>query len=296
MLFPIRIKQPYSMPLDTEIHHIPRLKGDDCLAPLGRPERIWAVGSLYGRYGALCQLHDHLTQRIRPKDRIVYLGNYLGEHSLWTGEATALMDELIAFRNAVIAIPGFFAGDVVFLKGRGENLFEEALRLPFQKNPPGWLAVAKNYGLECYTNAYGAEDCLETLGASGLIVMNKWSHTMQQSLKHHAGHADFFAHLKSAAHTNFVKGHGQTAFVPAGLHAQYALNLQHELLCWPEDDIEALTRYGAFTRIVRGQGFKTEPPDQKRFVLTLDDGAKMDGTLFAACLDPQGRILEWLRY
>lgn len=284
------------MPLDTGAQHIPRLKGDEHLAQLGRPARIWAVGSLHGRYGALCQLHDHLTRHLRPKDRLVYLGNYLGEHSLWTGEGCALIDELITFRNAVIGIPGFFAEDIVFLKGRGEDMFSETLRLPFQKNPAGWLAVARNHGLECYTSAYTPAQDLDALCSSGLIAMNKWSHAIQQSLKRHRGHAPFLAQLKSAAATGFAKGHGNVALVPAGLHPAYALNLQHELLCWPETDIEALAQYGAYSRIVRGQAFKPAAPEKNRFVLTLDDGAGMDGALYAACLDPQGRILEWLKF
>lgn len=284
------------MPLDTGIHAIPRLKGDENLAPLGRPNRVWVIGSVFGRYGALCQLHDVLTHKLRARDRVVYLGNYLGEHSHWTGEASALIDELITFRNGVIAIPGFFASDVTFLHGRGENLLHEALRLPFQKNPGQWLREAKRHGLEWYTSAYDHTP-IEEIAQAGLIHMNKWTHHIKHIIGRHAGHAQFFADLKTAAYTQYKRKQNDMAFVPAGLHPAYSLNLQHELLCWPEEDIHTLTAYQPFARIVRGQALTQTPPEKNRYVLTLDDGkgmtGEMGGALYAACLDSQGNILEW---
>ncbi len=287
------------MPLDTGLHAIPRLKGDERLAPLGRPQRIWVVGSLYGRYGALCQLHDVLTHRIKAKDRVIYLGNYLGEHSQWTGEGPALIDELITFRNAVMAIPGFFASDITFLHGRGEDLLQEAMRLPFQKNPSGWLHEAKRFGLEWYTGAYGGVD-VDSIMQAGLIGMNKWTYHVKHMINRHAGHADFFKDMKTAAYTQYRKKQYDMAFVPAGLHPHYSLNLQHELLCWPEQDIHTLTAYQPFSRIVRGQALNQITPDKNRYVLTLDDGrsqtGEMGGTLYAACISYQGHILEWLEF
>ncbi|MDX1921658.1 MAG: hypothetical protein SFW65_00825 [Alphaproteobacteria bacterium] len=292
------------MPLDTGIHAIPRLKGDERLAPLGKPHRMWVVGSIFGKYGALCQLHDALVHKIRARDRIVYLGNYLGEHSNWTGEATAVIDELITFRNGVIAIPGFFADDVTFLHGRGEDLLHEALRLPFQKNPGIWLMEAKRFGLECYTNAYGAID-IDTIAQAGLINMNKWTHHIKHMISSHKGHEQFFANLKTAAYTQYKPRQNNLkqrdiAFVPTGLHPAYSLNVQHELLCWPEEDIHALTAYQPFARIVRGQALTCTLPEKNRYVLTLDDGkgasGDMGGTLYAACLDAHGNILEWLEF
>ncbi len=285
------------MPLDTGLHAVPRLKGDERLAPLGRPQRLWVIGSLYGRYGALCQLHDILTYKIRPKDRIIYLGNYLGEHSHWTGEGPALIDELITFRNAVISIPGFFVGDVTFLHGRGEDLLQEALRLPFQKNPGQWLMEAKRYGLEWYTSAYGGFG-IEDVAQAGLIGMNKWNHQIKQMMGQYVGHTEFFKELKTAAYTQYRRKQNDMAFVPAGLHPHYSLNVQHELLCWPEEDIHTLTAYQPFARIVRGQALRQITPEPNRYVLTLDDGrssagGEIGGALYAACISYQGHILEW---
>lgn len=287
------------MPLDTAIHAIPRLKGDERLGALGKPQRIWAIGSLYGRYGALCQMHDILTKRIKAKDRIIYLGNYLGEHSGWTGEAQALIDELIAFRNGVMAIPGLFANDIIFLRGRGEDLLHEALRLPFQKNPPQWLMEAERFGLEWYNTLYGGFE-LDAVANSGLIGMNKWVQHVKSAMTRQPGHADFFKTLKSAAYTQYRRKEQDIAFVPTGLHAHYALNLQHDFLCWPEEDIHTLTAYHPFARVVRGQALYPTAPELNRFVITLDDGKNigggLDGSLYAACLDHNGHILEWFEF
>ncbi|NDE91464.1 MAG: hypothetical protein EB059_10100 [Alphaproteobacteria bacterium] len=133
--------------------------------------------------------------------------------------------------------------------------------------------------------------------------MNKWTHQLRQNIQHHAGHIEFFNHLKTAAYTQYGKHsmHKDIAFVPAGLHPHYSLNLQHDLLCWPETDIHELTAYQPFARIVRGQALKVTEPEQKRFVLTLDDGkcmdaGRMDGSLYAACLNSTGQILEWFSF
>ncbi len=287
------------MLLEPGLHAIPRLKGDERLAPLGKPQRLWVVGSLYGRYGSLCQLHDMLTRTIKAGDRIIYLGNYLGEHSHWTGEGSALINELITFRTTVIAIPGFFTGDVTFLHGRGEDLFQEALRLPFQKNPGSWLCEAKRYGLEWYTSAYGGFD-IDGVAHAGLIGMNRWNHQIKKTMDRQHGHIDFFKELKTAAYTQYQQKQHDIAFVPVGLHPHYSLNLQYDSLCWPEEDIHALTAYQPFARIVRGQALRQIMPEQNRYVLTLDDGrclnGDMNGTLYAACISAQGQMLEWFEF
>ena len=285
------------MPLDTSQHRIPRLKGDERLANLGEAARIWVIGSIYGRYGQLCQVHEHLTNHVRAGDRIVYLGNYLGSHSLWTGQGISLINELVEFRNLLIAVPGFFANDIHFLHGQGEDLLQQVLHLPFQKNHAAWLQKASLYGLENYTTPYGGTgDEINHIGHLGIIAMNKWSHHIRQMIARFPGHAEFFAHLKSAAITQSKNAAQSLLFVPAGLSPHHPLSLQHDLLCWPEQDIAQLTHYAPFVRIIRGQSFTNSPIDKTKFVLTLDDGAGMNGTLHAACLDPQGRIMEWLNF
>ena len=50
-------------------------------AELGSPRRIWAVAAINGDVERLSTLHDHLASHFSVRDRLVYLGNYLGVES-----------------------------------------------------------------------------------------------------------------------------------------------------------------------------------------------------------------------
>ncbi|HVY12124.1 MAG TPA: hypothetical protein VHB73_01005 [Alphaproteobacteria bacterium] len=258
---------------------------DGRVAALGYPLRVWAVGPVYGHFGALCQLHEMLLRRLRPFERVVYLGNYLGAHSQWSGEGAAVLGELISFRNTLIALPGFFAEDVVFLRGRMEDLAFEATRLPFQK--PGWLEAALASGLESYLSAYGImAHHIEDAAQPGVFSANRFAQKWQALMRSKPGHAGFYRHLHCAAATNDSK---PIAFVPEGLEPSLPLHLQRENLYRPEKDITRLPGYFSYQRIVRGAG-----PVSDGFVLTLDGGNHLEGVLHAACLDPDGQIIEHL--
>lgn len=290
----LRVKALPAAPLPAKQH---RTAADEKLAHLGKPQRIWAIGSIYGRCGALNQLHEFLIKKIRPRDRIVYLGNYLGPHSLWTGEGASSIDELIAFRAAIISQPGFFASDVMFLHGQGEDLFQQALRLTFRKDHGRWIEAALDYGLECYTAPYGGSAAeLASVGAKNVIAINRFTHRLCETVRAQAGHEAFFNHLKLAALTGYGPPFGELGFVPVGLHPSYPPALQGEYLCWPEMDIAGLKGWRNFRRILRGQAPRPGKPKRDSFVVTLDDGMGLDGKLHAACLDSHGRILEWLSF
>lgn len=294
-----------TMPLDASPLPRARLHGDSRLASLGEPARIWAVGSLYGRYGALCQLHEKLAASLRPNDRLVYLGNYLGAHSLWTGEGLAVLNELIAFRNAFIAIPGFFARDIVFLRGHHEDLFEQMLRLPFQRNPAQWLTQMLDQGLESYLVPYGMMQGVCASINQGLIALNHWANGCRRAIAAQAGHAPFFEALNSCATTQYRHMSRQIMLVPTGLDPAYPLHLQYEALLDPALPLAPLKSYPGCSRLVRGALAQNEAQNKamenssfnaKAFLLTLDGRAALDGKIMAVCLDPQGQILEQVAF
>ncbi len=285
------------MPLDAHSFVAPRVaSGDQQLANLGQPQRVWAVGSLYGRYGALMQLHEVLAKRLKPRDRLVYLGNYLGGHTLWGGEGVSLLDELINFRNAIIALPGFFAEDIVFLRGQREAMLHQLLRLPFQRHPASWLGTALNLGFESYLTAYDGMEPLAHSIEGGLIALNHWVSNFRARMAHEAGHIEFFDSLSSCAATTYERIPRQIVLVPAGLAETHNLALQYENLVWPNTDIRTLQHYMGASRVVRGQSFDAGPPDPKAFVLSLDGKDDLEGKLHVACLDPQGQILDMLTF
>lgn len=289
------------MPLDASPSVRARLHGDSRLAHLGEPSRLWAVGSLHGRYGSLCQLHEALAGALRPGDRLVYLGNYLGAHSLWTGEGLATLDELIAFRNAFIALPGFFARDIVFLRGVHEDLFAQMLRLPFQRNPAQWLTHMLDQGLESYLVPYGMMQGLCSSINQGLIALNHWANGCRRAIATRAGHAPFYDQLNSCAATSYRHLPRQIMLVPAGLDPAHPLHLQYEELLYTSAPLTGIKNYPQCARLVRGalparEARENSSFDAKAFLLTLDDGPALDGKIRAVCLDPQGHIMENLSF
>jgi hypothetical protein len=284
------------MPLDlAEIAAPPpRLEPISKIASLGEPLRTWVIGAPYGRYGALCNMHEALSARLRPHTRIVYLGNYLGAYSHWTGEGKALISEMIAFRNAVIAIPDFTVEDVIFLRGPLEDLAMNLTRLPFLKEPSAWSEAALQAGLETYLSAYGMPigDLIEAAN-SGPVIANRYAHQWRKCLASGKGHESFLANLHIAACTENVR---PTAFVPCGMDPHLPFHLQEQdELCWPEMDIADLRHYGNYGRIVRGMGVPT-PKNGKDFVLTLDGHNGLDGMVHAVCLNSEGQVIESLNY
>jgi hypothetical protein len=278
------------MPLDAPLS-AKRISMEGKIANLREPDRIWAIGATHGRYGALCALHEALSTRLRPGDRIVYLGNYLGAHSQWTGEGLSVIGELIAFRNALIAIPGFMAEDLVFLRGRLEDLALELWRLPFHTSPSRWAATALEKGLEGYLSAYGmAVPDLISTSRDGVLAANAFAQVWRKRMIAQKGHEEFFAHLMLAAETGT---NHPIAFVPEGFDPAVPLLLQHEALRQDKDSITHINRYGRYLRVIRGTG---KASDNNGFVLTLDGGDGLDGMIQAACLDPEGQIIEHLTF
>jgi serine/threonine protein phosphatase 1 len=266
---------------------------DSNVAVLGLPQRVWAVGPIYGRYGALCQVHEAIAKQITPGDRIVYLGNYLGATSQWSGEGKAVISELMAFRDAITPIPGFKPEDVVFLRGRLEDLCRQILRLPFQKDASLWAADAIEKGFGAYLAAYDVNpQALLDAASAGRFVTNRFTYYWQKIVSGYGGHQEFYDRLFDAARTDNLK---PLAFIPEGLDARLPLGAQRETLFWPKEDAAGLTRYFNYARVVRGSGPQAQL-DERHFVLTLEGGNRLDGALHALCVNSQNHVIESLTF
>ena len=115
--------------------------------------RIWAVGAIHGEAAKLSGLHAALEERFRPGDRIVYLGNYLGVGA----EVAAALDELIAFRGALLAVPHMQVCDVVYLRGSQEEMWQKLLQLHLSVEPASVLRWMLGRGVRETLAAYGWE-------------------------------------------------------------------------------------------------------------------------------------------
>ena len=87
--------------------------------------RVWAVAAIHGEAERLRGLHHQIARRFQPRDRLVYLGNYLGYGS----DIVATLDELITYRREVLAAPGMMPQDIVFLRGAQEEMWQKLLQL-----------------------------------------------------------------------------------------------------------------------------------------------------------------------
>src|SRR5690242_18133191 len=179
-------------------------------ATLRRSRRVWAVASIHGEAARLAALHDALAQRLNQGDRIVYLGNYLGRGA----DVRGTLDHLIDFRRWVIAQPGMFAADVVFLRGCQEEMWQKLLQLQFATNPAEVLTWTLNQGMATTLASYGGHpDEGLAVARQGAVAITKWTQKLRQAMNLTPGHADLMAALMRAAFTD----DGKLLFVSAGV-------------------------------------------------------------------------------
>jgi hypothetical protein len=257
--------------------------------------RVWAISAIHGEADRLEALHDALGSRLQLGDRLVYLGNYLGR-----GPAVrATLDELIAFRRRVIALPGMFASDVVYLRGCQEEMWHKTLQLQFATNPGEVLAWTLGQGLAPTLAAYGgtSEEGLSVM-RQGAVAIGKWTQKLRQAMNRTPGHADFMAALKRAAFTvKEREGDHALLFVSAGLDPAEPLAAQADALWWGGPGFAQLDAPGAapyedYACVVRGAKPTGAPAQagvaQGQRTATVDGGAGFGGHLLAACFDGTG--------
>ena len=261
--------------------------------------RVWAISAIHGEAERLKALHAALASRLQLGDRLVYLGNYLGR-----GPAVRdALDELIAFRRRVIALPGMFASDVVYLRGCQEEMWHKTLQLQFATNPGEVLAWTLGQGLAATLAAYGGmPDEGVSVMRQGAVAIGKWTQKLRQTMNQTPGHADFMAALKRAAFTTKDRPDDPALlFVSAGLDPAQPLPAQADALWWggpgfAQLDAPGGAPYEDYTRVVRGAKPTGAPLQagvaQGAHTATVDGGAGFGGHLLAACFDDRGTAID----
>lgn len=258
----------------------------DRFATLRIPRRVWAFGAIHGAASQLREAHEQLSERLRPGDRIVYLGNYFGVGR----EIVETIDELLMFRRTVMALPGGFACDVVFLRGSQEEMWAKLMQLHLAINPAQVLEWTLPRGLAATLEAYGQRPAAALSNArSGARHLARWLNDLRTSVQtQHPGHLDLMSALRRAARTDT----GVLLFVHAGLAPDRPLDTQGDALWWGGGSFELAQPYAGFRRVVRG--FERGHPGviATDFTVTIDGGAGFGGPLIAACFDQAGEIVE----
>lgn len=260
----------------------------DKFATLRHAERIWAIASIHGEAARLVALHDKLTKRIRATDRVVYLGNYLGIGA----EVRATVDELVEFRRWLLARPGSFACDVVFLRGAQEEMWTKLLQLQFAPNPAEILRWLVDHGATATLQAYGGDPAQGFLAArEGPIALTRWTGALRSGMAAQPGHQPFVSILKRAAFTD----DRQLLFVHAGIDVGRPLGAQSDSFWWAAGSFARIDApYDSFQLVVRGFDPGHAGVVSTQHTLSIDAGCGFGGALVAACLDPQGRVIETL--
>jgi len=260
-------------------------------APLGRPRRVWAVGAIHGEVDRLAALHDDIGARFRPGDRLVYLGNMIGRGP----DVRGTMEELLAFRRAVLAMPSVIVGDIVYLRGAQEEMWQKLLQLQFAPDPVSVLQWMLGQGLESTLLAYGGDAQLGLASArDGAVSLTRWTNQLRAALRAAPGHDALFSALKRAAFTGESEQAPTTlVFVSSGIDPARPLATQADSLWWGGAAFRAIAApFNGTARIIRGYDPAHGGMQVGRDTVTLDGGCGFGGKLICGCFAPDGSVLE----
>jgi len=255
-------------------------------AVLRAPRRVWAIGAIHGEVARLAQLHEALLPRLEPCDRVVYLGNAIGRGP----DSRAVLDALLEFRREVLARPHSDIDDVAYLRGSQEEMWQKLLQLQFANDPRGVLKWMFEQGVDATLRAYGVvpENALRS-AATGTVVLTRWTGNLRRIIQDQPGHYELMAALRRAAYSD----DGALLFVNSGIDPTRPLETQSDSFWWSGGKFHSIAEpYGDFRRIVRGFDPSHSGFAETDYTVTVDGGCGFGGTLIAACLTPDGAIVD----
>ena len=257
------------------------------IARLGEGGRVWALGALQGDDAAAATLMAALLTRWQRGDRLVVLGNMLGDR----GDPARTLDLLLRLRRRLLATN--FACDVYFLRGAQEEIWHKALSLQFAMSPLGVLDWMLAHGLAAIVAAYGGSPEEGRIACrGGPTAIARWTSGLRDLQAHRPGHSELLNTLSRAA----VTGGGRLVLSAAGVEASRPLDEQADAFWWNRQGDAALeTALGrnatagweTLARLVRGTGANAgETSDETRVLTVSRDRPALVG------LDHDGKLLE----
>lgn len=234
-------------------------------------------------------LHDALLERMRPGDRVVYLGNYGG----YSPDTIRTLDEVLTFRRIMLSIPGVMAGDLVYLRGTQEEMWEKLLQLQFAPDPVSALLWMLGNGLAPTLQAYGlCPHEAVTAAREGIMSLTKWSARVRECMRRHAGHEIFLTQLRRAAFT-LEQAERPLLFVHAGIDPARPLNDQGDSFWWSGSAFNAINiPYTPFHKVIRGFDPRHGGLNLNCVTATIDGGCGFGGSLVCAGFDRSGQIFS----
>jgi len=278
------------------------------VAVLRLAQRVWAIGAAHADATRLAALHAKLETRIWRGDRLLYLGNFTGIGA----DHQQVLREILLFRRAVLARPGFEPDDVVLLRGAQEQMFTRTLELQFAEGPAAAeqaLAWMGRNGLAPTLAAYGTslEEGLR-IARQGPVAIGRWTAAIRARVREEPGHDPLLAGLYRAAITvpHDLAGEAPgVLFVAAGLDPSRPFADQGDAFWWRADGFAAVAQgvasptggtagWAGFARIVRGFDPDNAGLAETQFAVTLDAGCSRGGHLAAGLFTPEGTLVELL--
>ena len=269
----------------ADVHQPKQLQG---FADLGKPNKIWAIPAIHSAVDKLLPLHDAILDNIQPGDRIVYHGNYTG----YGAQAVDTVEEILAFRRLVLAMPGMIPSDFIYLRGTQEEMLNKLLQLQFAPNPSDVLLWMLGNGISSTLQAYGISphDGIEAC-RRGIMDLTRWTNSIRLRIRAHDGHETWMNQMKRAAYTQEGSVEAPLLFIHAGLNANKPLNDQGDSLWWDGECFESIQHaYKPFNKVIRGYDPAHKGMRMNCITATLDDGCGFGGQLVCAGFDQSGQV------
>ncbi len=264
-------------------------------AELGAPRRIWAIAAIHGDVDRLATLHDHLASRFLVRDRIVYMGNYLGAYpGVEARHNAAVMDEILAFRAALLSKTGMEPSDIIYLRGPAEEAWQRLLRLQFAPVPLQTLDKLMASGVEAYLKLYGVSiNDTKSMARAGSMAITRWTNQLRALQRMTPGHEALVCSMRRAALAQPVGSQEKTLFVPAGFDPSRPLEDQGEALWWTPATFRLSGRAQSFySRIIRGFDSVNNGAVLDEGAVTLDAGCGRGGPLMCGSFTAAGKLSE----
>lgn len=256
---------------------------------LGTPNKIWAVSAIHGDCTRLEGLHNAIYERINVGDRLVYLGNYTG----YGEQSYEVIDEILTFRRAILAIPGMRISDITYLRGGQEEMLHILSQLQFCREPVDTLLWMLGSGMSNTMKSYGI--CPHegiTAAREGIMSLTRWTNKIKSQLRRQKGFDSFMTNHKRAAFTK-IEEEKSALFVNAGVDPSLKLEEQESSLWWQGERFHEMNgSYEPFNKVIRGFDPKHQGVQLNGVTASLDGGCGFGGSLVCAGLDAKGDVFE----
>lgn len=259
---------------------------------MGSPHRIWAISAVHGETDRLTDLHDEIYNHIKPGDRLIYLGNYMGHGP----RPCQTIDEILTFRRMVLAIPGMKVNDIVYLRGRQEDMWSRLLQIQFTPDPLQLLTWLLDNGMSSTLSSYGISPQDGVIAAhEGIMSLTKWTNRIREAMRRYPGHETFSTHWHRAAFTDTQQNSNSSPllFVHSGVNPAIPLQDQGDNFLWAGENFNAINvPYNPFQKVIRGYDPTHGGLNLNCVTATIDGGCGFGGSLICAGFDSRGDIFE----